>query len=63
LNPGCWPCRSGAPALIAGYLGQTEVFDQAVADFAEVYADQTVRDYDDFQAAVKAGRIPVELGV
>jgi hypothetical protein len=37
--------------------------DEAVADFAEAYANQTVRDYDNFQAAVKAGRIPVELGV
>jgi hypothetical protein len=55
--------RSGDPALIAGYLGRTGVFDQTVADFAEAYADQTMRDYDDFQAAVKAGRIPVELGV
>jgi uncharacterized protein (DUF2252 family) len=55
--------RSGDPALIAGYLGQNEVFDQAVANFAEAYADQTLHDYDNFQAAVKAGRIPVELGV
>jgi uncharacterized protein (DUF2252 family) len=55
--------RSGDPALIAGYLGRSEVFDRAVGDFAEAYADQTGRDYDDFQAAVKAGRIPVELGV
>jgi uncharacterized protein (DUF2252 family) len=55
--------RSGDAALIAGYLGKSEVMDEAVTDFAEAYADQTVRDYDNFQAAVKAGRIPVELGV
>lgn len=55
--------RSGDPALIAGYLGQSEVFDEAIADFAEAYADQTVRDYDNFQAAVKAGRLAVEMGV
>jgi uncharacterized protein (DUF2252 family) len=55
--------RSGDPALIAGYLGRSEVFDEAIADFAEAYADQTLRDYDNFRAAVKAGRIPAELGV
>ena len=37
--------RSGDPAMISGYLGQKDVFDQAIATFAEIYADQTERDH------------------
>ena len=31
-------------------------FDQAIADFAETYADQNERDYAALQAAVKDGK-------
>jgi uncharacterized protein (DUF2252 family) len=55
--------RSGDPALIAGYLGKREVFDEAVADFAVAYADQTEKDYKVFRAAVRSGRLPAEKGV
>ena len=54
--------RSGDAALISGYLGKSPVFDRAIASFANDYADQTERDYDTFQAAVKSGRLPVEMG-
>jgi uncharacterized protein (DUF2252 family) len=37
--------RSGDPAMISGYLGRSDVFDQAIATFAERYADQTERDH------------------
>lgn len=37
--------RSGDPAMISGYLGRGDVFDQAIATFAERYADQTERDH------------------
>jgi uncharacterized protein (DUF2252 family) len=43
--------RSGDPAAIAGYLGSGDTFDQAVAAFAEAYADQTEADYAAFLAA------------
>jgi uncharacterized protein (DUF2252 family) len=55
--------RSGDPALIAGYLGKGEVFDEALAAFAKAYADQTEKDFEALIAAVKAGRIPAETGV
>jgi uncharacterized protein (DUF2252 family) len=55
--------RAGDAALIAGYLGKSEVFEVAIGVFAEAYAEQTERDYDTFQLAVKAGRLPVEMGV
>ncbi len=37
--------RSGDPAMISGYLGQKDVFDQSIATFAELYADQAERDH------------------
>ena len=41
---------------LAAYLGGSGAFDQAIADFAETYADQDEGDYAAFQAAVKDGR-------
>ena len=38
--------RSGDRVAIAAYLGGGDVFDRAIADFAESYADQSERDYD-----------------
>jgi len=49
--------RAGDPALISGYVGRSAAFDQAVADFAVAYADQTEADWKAFKAAIKAGRI------
>jgi uncharacterized protein (DUF2252 family) len=50
--------RSGDAAAIAGYIGRGTGFEQAVADFAMAYADQTQRDWESFRAAIAAGRIP-----
>ena len=49
--------RSGDPLYIAGYLGNADAFDEAVADFAMTYADQTDRDYSAFMEAIKSGRL------
>jgi uncharacterized protein (DUF2252 family) len=49
--------KSGDAALISGYLGKTDSFDEAMGDFAMAYADQTVRDHAALVAAVKAGRV------
>ena len=49
--------RTGDPARIAGYMGKTEVFDEAIAKFAVAYADQTERDFASFLKAIRAGRI------
>ena len=51
--------RSGSPARISGYLGKGDTFDEAVADFAIAYADQTERDYEVLLKAARAGRIEV----
>jgi uncharacterized protein (DUF2252 family) len=37
---------SGDPIAIASYLGTSDKFDQAVADFAATYADQNQRDFE-----------------
>jgi uncharacterized protein (DUF2252 family) len=37
--------RSGDPAAIAGYMGKTATFDDAIASFAMAYADQTILDH------------------
>jgi uncharacterized protein (DUF2252 family) len=51
--------RSGRPALICGYLGKTDRFDEAVAEFAVAYADQNERDYRLLCEAAQSGRIEV----
>jgi uncharacterized protein (DUF2252 family) len=48
--------RSGDRIALAAYLGRTDKFAQAIADFAETYADQNERDYAALQTAVKDGR-------
>jgi uncharacterized protein (DUF2252 family) len=48
--------RSGDRIALASYLGGSGKFDQAIADFAETYADQNERDYAALQAAVKDGK-------
>ena len=39
------------PCLIAGYLGTSARFDEALAEFASAYADQTEKDWESFVAA------------
>jgi uncharacterized protein (DUF2252 family) len=48
--------RSGDRIALAAYLGGSAKFDQAIADFAETYADQNEDDYAALQAAVKDGK-------
>ena len=36
--------KSGDAAMISGYLGKSDVFDQAIGDFALAYADQNQQD-------------------
>jgi len=55
--------RSGDRVAIASYLGGSDVFDRAIVDFSEAYADQSERDYDALLAAVKSGRVIAETGI
>ena len=55
--------RSGDPVAVSAYLGDDDTFPQAVADFAEVYADQNERDHATLLTAVETGRLRATLGV
>ncbi len=55
--------RSGSRIAIAAYLGQGTAFDDAIAAFAETYADQNARDYDLLRQAVDDGKITAEMGL
>ena len=49
--------RSGDAAVIAGYCGKSAALDVAFADWAEAYADQTVKDHAQLVKAIKSGRV------
>lgn len=49
--------RAGDAAIVAGYVGSGSAFDEAVTEFAVAYADQTEKDWQNFCAAIKTGRI------
>ena len=55
--------RSGDRIAIASYLGGSDVFDRAIAEFSESYADQNERDYDALVQAGQDGRVTVERGL
>ena len=55
--------RSGDRVAISSYLGKSDVFDRAVADFATAYADLNERDYAALATAAKDGRIVVQEGL
>ncbi len=52
--------KAGDAAMIAGYLGSSDQFDDALAQYSEAYADQAERDYESFQSAIRSGRLPTE---
>jgi uncharacterized protein (DUF2252 family) len=49
--------RSGDAIAIAAYLGSSDVFDRAIAAFAEDYADQNERDHAALLEAIDSGRV------
>ena len=54
--------KSGDAALISGYLGKSDDFDNAIGEFASAYADQNEKDHAAFVAAVKSGEIEAVVG-
>ena len=55
--------RSGDRIAIASYLGNSDVFDKAIADFSAAYADQNERDFQTLLDAVQSGRITAQTGL
>jgi uncharacterized protein (DUF2252 family) len=52
--------RTGDPAVLDGYLGSSDAFDDAMVQFSQAYADQTERDHAALLKAIEAGRIEAE---
>jgi uncharacterized protein (DUF2252 family) len=55
--------RTGDRIAIAAYLGKGDVFDRAIAEFSEAYADQNEADYQALLSAERSGQLTVERGV
>jgi uncharacterized protein (DUF2252 family) len=53
--------RSGDAAVISGYLGNSETFDDAIGEFAVDYSDQNRSDYRTLVRAIREGRIQAIL--
>jgi len=53
--------RSGDPAMIAGYIGSGQTFDDAITEFATEYSLQNRRDYREFIQAIREGRIQATM--
>jgi uncharacterized protein (DUF2252 family) len=49
--------RSGDAAMMAGYMGSGQTFDDAIGEFAVEYADQNRADYRAFVRAIREGKI------
>ena len=54
--------RTGDAAAISAYLGTSDTFDGAIADFSETYADLNERDHAAYLAAIEAGRVSTPAG-
>ena len=50
---------TGDAVAIASYLGTSDRFDGAIADFSETYAAVNERDHAAYVAAIKAGKVSV----
>jgi uncharacterized protein (DUF2252 family) len=53
--------RSGQAAMITGYVGKSDRFDQAIADFSFAYALQNEKDYKELVNAIRDGKIEAEF--
>ena len=49
--------RSGSPAMLSGYMGKNDAFDQAIAKFSTAYADQNEKDHAALDRAVRSGKV------
>ncbi|MGZ4681360.1 MAG: DUF2252 domain-containing protein [Acidimicrobiales bacterium] len=53
--------RSGDRVAIAAYLGRSSAFDDALARFAALYAEQNDLDHESLTSAIATGRLTAEL--
>jgi hypothetical protein len=55
--------RSGDRIAISAYLGTSDAFDKAIAEFAAAYADLNEQDFHALDEAAKSGRILAQRGI
>ena len=55
--------RAGEASMIAGYLGNDDTFDRAIAEFSHAYADLTELDHAAHTNAIASGRIVAERDI
>ncbi|WP_035357020.1 DUF2252 domain-containing protein [Edaphobacter aggregans] len=53
--------KAGDAPMIAGYLGSTSRFDDALVQYARAYADQAERDFATFKAAIRSRRLSTDV--
>ena len=49
--------RAGNSAMLSGYMGKSDAFDQAIAAFSMAYADQNEKDHAALERAVRKGKV------
>jgi uncharacterized protein (DUF2252 family) len=49
--------RSGYSAMLSGYMGKSESFDESIAAFSVRYADQNEKDHDALKRAIRSGTV------
>lgn len=53
--------RSGNSAMLSGYMGTSDAFDEAIASFSVAYADQNESDHAALDRAVRQGKVKAEF--
>jgi hypothetical protein len=53
--------RSGSSALLSGYMGKSDTFDQALASFSVAYANQNEKDHAALKRAIRAGKVKAQF--
>ncbi len=53
--------RSGDAAVMSGYMGKSDVFDESLVAFSVAYADQNEKDHAAFKRAIRAGKVKAEF--
>jgi uncharacterized protein (DUF2252 family) len=53
--------RSGFPAVLSGYMGKSDEFDQALASFSIAYANQNEKDHAALKRAIRTGKIKAQF--
>jgi len=49
--------RTGCSKTVSGYMGKSDTFDQALAEFSVAYADQNERDHAALKKAIRGGKV------